>query len=59
MLQKYFRLEFHSYAIYSRLQQAKSIDLGQIRDAQVARTCENLDFAILLDFNQLKCDFSA
>ena len=26
-------------------------DLGQIRDAQVAKTCENLDFAILIDFD--------
>lgn len=35
------------------------LDLGQIRDAQVVKTCEILDFAILIDFDHLKFDFRA
>lgn len=35
------------------------LDLSQIRDAQEAKTCENLDLAILIDFDQLKYDFRA
>ena len=50
-----FRFDF--LQLCRNFQQTKMSDLGQIRDAQVARNCENKDFANLNTFDHIEFDF--
>ena len=43
----------------SNFQQASKLDLGKIKHAQMAKNSENEDFAIVNNFDHIKCVFRA
>ena len=52
-----FRSDFS--LLCSNFQQASNLDLSEIKDAQMAKNSENEDFAILNNFDHIKCVFRA
>ena len=52
-----FRFDFSQ--LCSNFPQASKSDLGKIKDVQMAKNSENEDFAILNNFDHIKCVFRA